>query len=198
MYVTVASFKGGVGKSTTAVHLAAYLRTRGTVLLVDGDANGSALEWAKAGNLPFDVLSDRAAAKHYRNYDHVVIDTQARPSRDELQDLVKGCDLLVIPATPDALSLNALMLTVEELRAIKGGVYRILLTVVPPAPSRAGEEARHALEEIKLPLFKGYIRRFVAFQKAALEGRVVLDVRDEHAEDGWADYEAVGKELFRK
>ena len=50
MVVTVASFKGGVGKSTTAIHLAAYLQALAPALLVDGDPNRSVSEWARAGD----------------------------------------------------------------------------------------------------------------------------------------------------
>jgi len=63
MIVTIASFKGGVGKTTTALHLAAYLQTKAPTLLVDGDLNRSALDWAARGSLPFkvvvDILTDR-------------------------------------------------------------------------------------------------------------------------------------------
>src|SRR3954447_2853627 len=49
MNVTVTNHKGGCGKSTTAVHVAAYVARKlgeGSVVLVDTDPNGSALEWA--------------------------------------------------------------------------------------------------------------------------------------------------------
>jgi chromosome partitioning protein len=61
MIITVASFKGGVGKTTTAVHLAAYLASAGSVVLIDGDPNRSATGWAKRGNLMFEVVDERQA-----------------------------------------------------------------------------------------------------------------------------------------
>ncbi|MEG4585371.1 AAA family ATPase [Microcoleus sp. MOSTC5] len=42
--MTVASFKGGVEKTTTALHLAAYLQSKAPALLVDSDLNRSALD----------------------------------------------------------------------------------------------------------------------------------------------------------
>ncbi len=57
MIVTVASFKGGVAKTTTSLHLAAYFQTLAGTLLVDGDLNRSALQWASRGNFPFKKLN---------------------------------------------------------------------------------------------------------------------------------------------
>ncbi len=45
MIVTVAGFKGGVGKTTSAIHLATYLNQNASTLLVDGDPNRSATTW---------------------------------------------------------------------------------------------------------------------------------------------------------
>jgi chromosome partitioning protein len=195
MIVTVASFKGGVGKTTTAVHLAAFLQESAPTLLIDGDPNRSATGWTKRGSLPFKVVDERQAARFAREYENIVIDTQARPSQEDLQALADGCDLLVIPTTPDALALDALVLTVDALHSLKADRYRILLTMIPPRPSRDGEEAWTMLTEARMPLFTGRIRRLVAFQKAALAGVAVSAVHDPRAGQGWEDYVCVGKEL---
>src|SRR5205085_11145791 len=134
MIITVASFKGGVGKTTTAVHLAAFLQDRAPTLFIDGDPNRSATAWTKRGELPFKVVDERQATRYARYFEHIIIDTQARPEEEDMRALADGCDLLVIPTTTDALALDALLLTVEALNAIGTDGYRILLTIVPPRP----------------------------------------------------------------
>lgn len=196
MIVTVASFKGGVGKTTTAIHLAAFLQGYAETLLIDADPNQSALAWASRGELPFVVVDQWQAGAMATPHGHVVIDTPARPMAEDLALLATSCDLLILPTTPDILALDALALMVQHLAGLPIAPYRILLTMIPPHPSRAGIEVREMLTTTRLPLFAGGIRRYAAFQKAALAGTAVYDIKDPKAEIGWQDYVAVGKEVL--
>ena len=131
-----------MGKATTAISLGGYLQGLGETLVVDGDSNRSALQWATSDRLPFTVADEQRSPKLLMSgkFEHVVIDTAARPSPDELARLAQGCDLLIIPCSPDALSMGAMMQMVEPLQGLKAE-YRILLTIIPPKPNAAGTEA---------------------------------------------------------
>ncbi len=204
--ITVAGFKGGIGKTTTAVHLACYFSQLGKTLLVDGDPNRSATGWSKRGdgdNFPFKVVDLMQAALYSPKYEHIVIDTAARPNEDELQALADGCNLLVLPTTPDALAIDALLQTVDLLTELESdwrsqcaerNRYRILLTMVHPKPVKMAQQAREALAEV--PLFDTEIRRLIAYEKAALMGVPVYEVKDRMAKIAWSDYEQVGKEIM--
>lgn len=196
MIITVTSFKGGVGKTTTAIHLATFFQGQGKTLLIDADPNRSALGWARRGDLPFPVVDEWQVDGQYDHYRHIIIDTQARPNQADLALLVSHCHLLVLPTTPDVLALEALVLTVDHLGRLPAPQYRILLTAVPPPPSRAGETVRSLLLETQQPLFDQGIRRYAAFQKAAQAGVPVYEVKDPKAEQAWQDYVAVGQEIL--
>jgi len=195
MIVTVAAFKGGVGKSTTALHLATYLQSQADTLLVDGDLNRSALDWADRGKLPFKVADENGGVDLARLYEHIVIDTPTKPDARELKTLARGCDLLIIPCTPDARALAATLHMVDALQGYRVN-YRILLTIIPPSPNNSGEEARNALSSAGLPVFKAGIRRLAVFQRAALEGVPVNAVKDAYAQIAWRCYAEVGKEVM--
>ena len=195
MIITVASFKGGVGKTTTAIHLAEFLQARAPTLLVDGDLNRSALQWAKAGGFDFQVCDEAQAVKFSRTADHIVIDTPARPSIEELATLAGGCDLLIVPTSPDALAMGAMLQMVNYL---DNQLFKILLTIVPPKPSRRGDEARAALTDAGLPLFEAEIRQLDAFKKAAEQGIPVNKVTgDRMAGIAWNCYQKVGEEVLK-
>jgi len=196
MIITVASLKGGQAKTTSAVHIAAVLQESAKTLLVDGDPNRSALNWHKRKGFPFQVCDERQAVKFSRDFTHIVFDTQARPGKEDLEALAGGCDQLIIPLTPDALSLDTLFVFTDSLKRLGAKQFKVLLTMIPPRPARDGAEVRQSLLNAGLPVFAAEIRRYKAFQKAALNGVLVKDVNDPYAACAWEDYAAVAKELL--
>jgi chromosome partitioning protein len=84
---------------------------------------------------------------------------------------------------------------VEALYSLSSN-YRILLTLIPPAPSKVGVESRATIEKAGLPIFKSEIRRLAVFQKAALAGIPVNAIKDPYARAAWGCYAAVGKDIL--
>ena len=199
MIVTVTSYKGGVGKTTTAVHLAAYLQREAPTLLVDGDAIRSATKWSHRGTgtgLPFKVTSHAQMMKHIRDYQHIIIDTEGNPTDDDFKDLAESCDLLVVPAVPESVATDGLTHTLAKLHKLNALRYRVLLTMVPPKPRTEGDQLRATLVESAVPVFASEIPRLAAFEKAAAEGVPVYAVRDDRAARAWEAYAAAAKEIL--
>lgn len=192
MLVTVTAQKGGVGKTTTAVHVAAVLQQHAPTLLID-EEQGGATDWAVPGLLPFRTATETEAAQIHTEYTHRVVDTGARPTSAILQELATHSDLLLIPTTPDALALKALLKTLE---VVRGSRYAVLLTITPPRPSRVTAEARQLLENLDVNLITADVPRAVALQKAALEGVTVDKVQDRRATELWEAYKRVGREVL--
>jgi chromosome partitioning protein len=199
MIVTLLSAKGGVGKSTSAIHIAAYLETLAPTLLVDGDGIRSATKWSMRGNgqgLRFRVVSYAELAREAPKYKHIIIDTEGNPSDDDFRDATKGSDLVIVPAVPESVATDGLTETLTKLQEQGSTNFRVLLTMVPPKPRTEGRALRDMLVEQDIPVFKGEIPRLAAFEKAAAEGVAVGDVQtDRNAARAWAAYMSIGKEI---
>jgi chromosome partitioning protein len=194
MIITITALKGGVGKTTTSIHLAAYLQENAPTLLIDADRNRSALVWSREDKLPFTVASQAGATAIIGKYTHIITDTQARPEKDELQDLVASSDLLIVPTTPNHLDIDTTIKSVELLESL-GAKYKVLLTQVD-SRTKTGRNAKQILEEAKVPMFKTDIPLLVAFERSSSRGVIIRDYNDPRAQFGWTKYQAVGKEIL--
>lgn len=206
--IGIIGFKGGVGKTSSAVHLAGHLAERGTTIAVDGDdRNRSMMTWASAGKLPFQVMSLMEALSS-RDADFLVVDVRGGLPDVELFDLARSCDLLLLPANPEMMSLDGMrrtfdVLTDEEERT--GQPWRAkmaaLLTMVRPGtpdkPNRKLVEAQAALSALNIPRLESTVRASEAFKDASKEGVLVRDVKGSHlAATCWEDYGSVTRECL--
>src|SRR5579875_2673548 len=166
MRLAITNLKGGTGKTTSAVHLAAGLGRRARTLLIDADPQGSATEWAMliGDDCPFAVVTDADPDLHRRlpdiarGYEHVVIDTP--PGHDSIvrSALLSATDVL-IPLAPSLMDINRLRPTIELIAAVErlnAPTIRVLLTRVRPN-IRMSRLARDTLDNLGIPVLDAEI-----------------------------------------
>ncbi len=160
--IAVANLKGGTGKTTVAVNLAAALAGKTRVSVVDADAQGSATAYARPGNLPITVLSlplddERGAARRIDRVlgidsDIVVIDCPPHVGTTT-ESAVAIADLVLIPVFPSAADLIATMVALELVqRATEarrdGGPQFMLVPSRVDRRTSAGREIERALKNL--------------------------------------------------
>jgi chromosome partitioning protein len=200
MIISVVNQKGGVAKTTTAVHFAVYLATLGSTVLVDGDPNRSAVAWAGRSNhaFSFTVITEIQLTRHAGKFQHIITDTKARPEPDDLKDLISSADLIILPTPPSGDDLRVTANTAKTLTSLGSENHRILLTRVPTHRNSTDErDARNFLAACQAPVLKGKIRNYKAYEKAFVSGVPVSKVKDRNAKIAWCDYESVVREALR-
>ncbi len=211
MVITITSNKGGVGKTMSAIHLAAALHSDVfKVVVLDKDDNRSAVNWYKTGlntphQLPFQVVSDAQFAKIASQYNpdetFVIIDSQARPRPEILEEIVTESHLVIIPTFTEHQSLRTLPPLIAQIEDIvaknrgESAKYRLLITNVPPEPQKDGRRTRDLLTEYGSPIFDSMIRSYKCFRTATEFGTSVNRIRDERAAAGWSDYMSLAAEV---
>lgn len=201
--VAIANGKGGVGKTTTAINLAATLSEELRVLVVDSDPQGSATWWIERAESEMDIAreTDPSLLGRLRDvggYDLILVDTQPALGTQALKAIIRAADYVVLPTPPAPMDLTALMGTVRDTISPSGIPHRVLLTRVDSRSLNEALEAQSALMGQKIPVFHAFVRSYKAHERAALEGVPIIALKAANAREAEADYRRVAEELMRE
>jgi len=201
LFITVCGQKGGVAKTCTSIHLASVWHSEGKkVCIVDADKNRSALAYASRGNLSFPVFPVSSAAKASRSSEIVITDGQASSDHEELKHLAYGSDLVVLPTTAKARSVELTVELANLLRNLKVN-HAVVIVKVDFRQQKAAQQAKAALENFGLYVFDTFIPLLSAFDKAEASGNAVFEAVDDLGRSdprrmtGWSAYCSIASQI---
>ncbi len=186
MIIGLLNQKGGVGKTTIAVHLAdALARMKYKVLLVDADPQGSSLDWAAArqGKPLFAVAGLPKASIHKElpalaaDFDMVVIDGPPRVY-DVARAAIMASDLVLIPVQPspyDVWAAKEVVDLINEATVYRPELKRAFVINRKIVNTALGRDVVDALCEYEVPVLESSICQRVALAESAANGQTVFE-----------------------
>lgn len=193
MIISLLNQKGGVGKTTLAVHIATALAQRGNrVLMVDADSQGSALDWgaSRASDQEplFPIISLPKATIHREvpeiasDYAFVVIDGPPRVY-EVARSAIMVSDLVLIPVQPspyDVWAAKEIVDLVREAVVYKENLKSAFVINRRIVNTAIGRDVAAALATYPLPMLKSQICQRVSFAESAAHGGTVLEAENEN------------------
>ena len=183
--LTVASTKGGAGKTTIVMALAGTLAAEGVlVAVVDADPNRAYASWANDTyeGTPVDVRAEADEARLADaiddlapNVDLVLIDTAGFGNRAALL-AIAAADAVIVPCTPSRADIEQAAKTLQLIEGAARAARRpIPSRVVPSRVKLSTAVSKHTVAELdaaKLPRTTAAIGDRVAFAEMTFSGRI--------------------------
>lgn len=186
MIISLLNQKGGVGKTTLAVHLADALSRRGKrLMLIDADPQGSALDWAAAreAQAAFPVVGLPKATLHKElpklaaDYDLLLIDGAPRVY-DVARSAILASDIVLVPVQPspyDVWAAKEIVDLLVEVQEFKENLKRAFVINRKIVNTAIGRDVMEHLAAYDLPVLKAQVCQRVPFAECAGEGKTVLE-----------------------
>ena len=185
--IAVAGAKGGVGKTTLAVHLAVAAVQQGRdVVLVDADPQLSAVRWSERRSSSEPMVIGRAvsqlAAEMERiagfGADVVIVDTPPRAwvgADNAAITAAKLADVVLVPCRPSIFDIESTAVSVQRLQAATAAPVVVVLNGCAHR-GREADEAAEALGGLGAQVCPARIGQRVAFARSLLDGRAAQEV----------------------
>ena len=184
--IAVVGNKGGAGKTTLSLNLAAGLSRQTSIALVDADPQGSTLQWRaiadEAGTVPVypaEMHLQSQAAELSLDYDYIVIDTPPSVHAAQTSAALEAGDMALIPVQPSPVDLWATVhieQAIARARRVNPTLEAMLVINQLEARTTLSRLVRDALKEIALPVSETARRRRAIYRNSVLEGRSVFDM----------------------